>query len=102
MPTAESLNGAAQEERKNAPSDLALCSGDDLMRVVARALKREIGSYNGFERDINELAKALYLAFEWDHLARTALYGCLRHWEENNPPFVVFRRPAAGGVVREN
>ena len=97
--TTERFMSAAQEERKRAPSDLALCNGDDLMRVVARALKKEIGTYNGFERESNELAKALYLAFDLDHFSKTALYRCLRHWEEGNGPFVVFARPLVVSAV---
>jgi Protein of unknown function (DUF4435) len=98
-PTPERLTGAAQQERADAPNDLALCNGDDLLRVVARALKRRVGTYNGFERDPGELAKALYLAFELGHLSKTALYQCLRHWEKNNAPLTVLLPPPVVNAV---
>lgn len=69
-----------------------LCSGHDACHLLARALRRHFGSYNGFDGDkgLKDLGRVLRLSYEWEDFASSRLYHCMSCWERRNPPFRIF------------
>jgi hypothetical protein len=85
----DELLNAARVERAAIGSNLSLCNGDDLLRVLARAFKKEIGSYNHFEVCQDDLTRVLCVAFDRTSFSATGIHGCLKAWEARNHPFRV-------------
>ena len=72
--------------------DLRLCSGHDICRVMARALKKWAGTYNGFEADksLKDLGRVLRVSYERTDFLSSGLYRCMLGWEKRNHPFRIF------------
>lgn len=68
---------------------LLLSNGHDFTRILARALKRDIGSNNVFETDSSELEKVLRVAYERQYFSGTTTFEAIKVWEGQNPPYIV-------------
>ncbi|MDH7790181.1 DUF4435 domain-containing protein [Ochrobactrum sp. AN78] len=69
--------------------NLLLSSGHDYVRILARALKRDIGTNNTFETDSSELEKVLRIAYERSYFSETTTSEAIRNWETQNVPYIV-------------
>lgn len=88
-PPAEEFRSACDEVRALGVPMMQLVNGHDFVRVLARALKRELGTYNAFENDPVELEKVLRIAYERQHFEGGNLYRDIRLWEAANEPYIV-------------
>jgi Protein of unknown function (DUF4435) len=64
-----------------------LCNGHDLVEVFSIGLRRAIGSQSGSAVRVEEIERALRLAYEAVDFAASALYRAIREWEQRNHPF---------------
>lgn len=71
---------------------ILLCSGHDVCRLLARALRHEFGSTNDFEGDkgLKKFGSVLRLSYQHTDFFRSTLYRCMRLWEARNEPFRIF------------
>jgi hypothetical protein len=64
-----------------------LCNGHDLVEVLSIGLRRAIGSQSAAAVRVEEIERALRLAYEAVDFAACALYRTIREWEQRNYPF---------------
>jgi hypothetical protein len=64
-----------------------LCNGHDLVEVLSIGLRRAIGSQSAAAVRVEEIERALRLAYESVDFAASALYRTIREWEQRNHPF---------------
>jgi hypothetical protein len=77
----------AMEEPKHDPWQL--CNGHDLVGVLSIGLRRAIGSQSAVGVGVEEMERALRLAYEAVDFAASELYRAIREWEQRNHPFRV-------------
>ena len=66
-----------------------ICSGDDLVSILALALRKALGTNNSTEVSNEILCKSLRLAYPDDDFARSQLIDDLRGWAHRNPGYEV-------------
>jgi hypothetical protein len=76
--------------QKHDPYQLA--NGHDVAAVLGVALRKMLGNRKIPQSWASEIEAGLRLAFNWEAMASTALYRCLRTWESDNKPFRIFRQ----------
>lgn len=74
-----------------------LCRGHDVVRVLARALRKMLGSDSQFDSEdrVSNLEKVLRLAYDWEDFRRTNTYARIARWEEHSG-FRVFGNDGSG------
>ena len=65
-----------------------LCTGHDLVGLLAVGLRHKLGSRKPLS--IEDIEERLRLAFEQAHLERTGMFAALRRWELDHVPFRLF------------
>ena len=70
-----------------------LCVGHDLIGFLQIGLRKKLGSQ---KRSREELEKDLRQTYRPEDLRQTQMYQQLQRWEQDNPPFRIFKRPAEG------
>jgi hypothetical protein len=68
-----------------------LCNGHDLVGVLSIGLRKALGSQSAVAVGVEEIARALRLAYESVDFATCELYRAIREWEQRNCPFQVLR-----------
>jgi Protein of unknown function (DUF4435) len=66
-----------------------LCNGHDLVGVLSIGLRRALGSQSAVAVGVEEMARALRLAYEAVDFAACELYRAIREWEQRNRPFQI-------------
>src|SRR5215470_16359805 len=66
-----------------------LCNGHDLAGVLSIGLRRALGSQSAVAVKVEDMERALRLAYEAVDFAASALYRAIREWELRNHPFHV-------------
>ncbi len=90
--TAANLNAYIKNEEAKLHDSYQVASGHDVAAVLGIALRKLIGDRRDVHTWASEIEAGLRLAFDWQALACTGLYRCLRSWEVNNKPYRVFRQ----------
>jgi hypothetical protein len=67
-----------------------LCSGHDLLQIMAIGLRKVWGTQEEKLACEENLGKVLRLAYSFEKFSATALYESLRAWERENAPFKLF------------
>jgi hypothetical protein len=67
-----------------------LCSGDDVISIICIGLRKALGTQNAKIASRSNIESALRLAYDSTYLKNTNLYRCVKQWETDNPPYVVF------------
>jgi len=67
-----------------------VCSGHDLVNILAIGLKNIFG--NKFVKNLNQnqLERGLRLSYEFRFFCRTRLFNSIKNWEENNNGYIIF------------
>ena len=83
----------------NAEDAKHLCRGHDVVRVLARALRKMLGSDSQFDSEdrVLNLERILRLAYDWEDLRKTKIYSRITRWEEHSG-FRVFASVASAGA----
>lgn len=83
----------------NAEDAKHLCRGHDVVRVLARALRKMLGSDSQFDSEnrVLNLEKIFRLAYDWEDFRRTNTYSRITRWEEHSG-FRVFASFASAGA----
>ena len=66
------------------------CCGHDVVELLSLGLRRALGSQRAAVSSVENLARALRLAFDWLDLSSMRMFRLVTAWEEANPPYVVF------------
>jgi hypothetical protein len=66
-----------------------LCSGHDLIAILAKGLKKAIGNLKAAQAEEGFVLRCLHLAFSTALFQQTVLFAAIRDWEATNPPFEV-------------
>lgn len=67
------------------PRNRRLCCGHDCVRVLARALKRKLGSQNlDSEKGAQILEKSLRVAYDYSLFKKSDAFRKIREWEKRN------------------
>jgi len=76
-----------------------LCRGHDVVRVLARALRKMLGSDSQFDSEdrVINLEKSLRLAYSLEYFRKSNIYSRIIRWEEHSG-FQVFVSGASAGV----
>lgn len=74
-----------------------VCCGHDLVRILAVALRRVLGSNKDAEVKPERIEMLLRIGYAREQFVETRLWAAIRAWEDANPPFVVL----AHSVERE-
>lgn len=69
-----------------------LANGHDVAAVLGIALRKLLGARRVEQTWASEIEAGLRLAFDWEAARGTALFGCLRAWEDSNRPHRIFVR----------
>jgi hypothetical protein len=64
-----------------------LVSGHDAAAVLGIALRKLLGNRRAPQTWASEIEAGLRLAFDWEAMKGTAIYACLRKWEQENNPY---------------
>jgi hypothetical protein len=80
----------SEAARQHDPYQLA--NGHDVAAILGIALRKLLATRRTVQTWASEVEAGLRLAFDWEAIAGTNLYGCLRAWEETNKPYRIFRR----------
>ena len=80
------------EEQTNSTEPRKICCGHDCVRLLGRALKKEIGTTNLFNNaeGAKLLSQTLRLAYDSSYFSQTKLYQSIRSWEVKSK-YKVFR-----------
>ena len=91
------LRRDAEKVMDNVEDTKQLCRGHDVVRVLARALRKLFGTDSQFDSDqrVLNLEKVLRLTFNWEHFRHTNTYSRIVRWEEQSG-FRVFGTVALG------
>ena len=68
-----------------------VCCGDDVLDVLAIALRKALGTNNAQDVDVERLKRSLRLAFEAADLRGSALGVAIGEWERRNQGYCVLR-----------
>jgi hypothetical protein len=79
---------AAEMSRNHDPHQLT--SGHDAAAVLGIALRKILGDRRDVHTWATEVEAGLRLAFDWNALTGTGLYGCPQAWERDNAPYRIF------------
>jgi len=89
LPTA--LEAAIQTVEGTVDDPWQVCSGDDLIAILALGLRRAWGTNPATTTKLDELRRSLRLAYGDDEFTNSQLAEALREWETRNPPFRILR-----------
>jgi hypothetical protein len=82
-------------EVANSHDPYQLASGHDVASMLGLALRKLLANRREVQTWGREIEAGLRLAFDWEALAGTALFSCLKRWESNNKPYRIFRQQLA-------
>jgi hypothetical protein len=76
-----------------------LCRGHDVLGIIAIILPQIVKNVSRFEMSdkhkiqtkAGELSRSLRMSFDSSFFKETKLYQTIKQWEQDNPPFVVFK-----------
>src|SRR5262249_48947105 len=85
------LKGFVAGEIAKNPDPYQLVNGHDVAAILGIALRRLIGTRKPPQTWANEVEAGLRLAFDWEAMRGTGLYGCIRRGGVTHKPYRVFR-----------